>query len=49
MYDILESYDPGFFLSGSAIGVSGVILFAIPALQQYLKRRSLRRNNVENM
>lgn len=30
LYDLTESYNPGFCLAGVAIGLSGIILFAIP-------------------
>ncbi|KAJ8918197.1 hypothetical protein NQ315_014064 [Exocentrus adspersus] len=42
LYDITESYNPGFCLAGVAIGVSGLILFAIPPIQKQQAKRSQR-------
>ncbi|XP_049531142.1 monocarboxylate transporter 12 isoform X1 [Anopheles darlingi] len=39
LYDYTLSYGPGFVMAGTAIGVSGLMLFGIPALQRYLVRR----------
>lgn len=40
LYDITESYKPGFILAGSTIAVSGTMLFLIPPLQRYLARKA---------
>lgn len=39
LYDLTDSYSPGFLLAGITIAISGVILFTIPPLQRYYKRR----------
>ncbi|PSN54235.1 hypothetical protein C0J52_09250, partial [Blattella germanica] len=39
LYDGLNSYDPGFYVAGVTIAISGVMLFAIPPLQNYVLRR----------
>ncbi|XP_034949373.1 monocarboxylate transporter 14 [Chelonus insularis] len=38
LYDALKSYDPGFFVGGGLIAISGLILFFIPCIQRRLKR-----------
>ncbi|KAB0797474.1 hypothetical protein PPYR_08467 [Photinus pyralis] len=40
LYDSLASYDPGFYVSGVTIAISGLILFAIPPLQRWQARRT---------
>ncbi|XP_055371140.1 monocarboxylate transporter 14 [Condylostylus longicornis] len=41
LYDITESYNPGFILAGGFITISGIMLFLIPPIQRYLdKKRS---------
>lgn len=40
LYDITESYKPGFILAGSTIAISGTMLFLIPPLQRYLARKA---------
>lgn len=39
MYDALLSYDPGFYLSGVTIGISGLMLFFIPCLQRWQQKK----------
>ncbi|KAF8767570.1 Monocarboxylate transporter 12 like protein [Argiope bruennichi] len=34
LYDFLGSYDPGFFMSGTMIAISGIMLFLVPCLQK---------------
>lgn len=33
IYDMTQSYDPGFYLAGALIALSGLMLFAIPYMQ----------------
>lgn len=40
LYDMTESYKPGFILAGSTIAISGTMLFLIPPLQRYLARKA---------
>ncbi|XP_003700739.2 monocarboxylate transporter 12 isoform X2 [Megachile rotundata] len=37
LYDMLQSYDPGFLAAGSMITFSGLILFFVPIIQQKTK------------
>ena len=30
LYDVTQSYDPGFYLAGTMIAISGLMLFVIP-------------------
>ncbi|XP_057325967.1 monocarboxylate transporter 12 [Microplitis mediator] len=39
LYDALNSYDPGFFVGGAMITISGLILFLIPPLQRCIKQK----------
>ncbi|KAJ9590108.1 hypothetical protein L9F63_016769, partial [Diploptera punctata] len=39
LYDGLKSYDPGFYVAGGTIAISGIMLFAIPPLQRHLIRK----------
>lgn len=39
LFDLLGSYNPGFYVSGVAIAGSGVMLFAIPYVQRWQKKR----------
>ncbi|XP_025198138.1 monocarboxylate transporter 5-like [Melanaphis sacchari] len=41
LFDIMGSYNPGFYLSGSNIAVSGLMLFTIPYMQRRLERKEL--------
>ena len=34
LYDMTNSYDPGFHLAGAAIAISGLMLFAIPSVDE---------------
>ncbi|XP_033303670.1 monocarboxylate transporter 12-like isoform X1 [Bombus bifarius] len=38
LYDVLQSYDPGFFTAGGMITISGLILFFIPTIQQKIHK-----------
>lgn len=40
LYDELGSYDPGFYVAGVTIALSGVMLFVIPSLQRRKNARS---------
>ncbi|XP_044266124.1 monocarboxylate transporter 5 [Tribolium madens] len=42
LYDATLSYDPGFYLSGITISLSGVILFFIPPIQRCVDRKQER-------
>ncbi|XP_033325059.1 monocarboxylate transporter 5 [Megalopta genalis] len=42
LYDVLKSYDPGFYTAGAMITISGLILFFIPLIQKRV------RHNVNN-
>lgn len=48
LYDKSGSYTPGFAFAGAMIGVSGFMLFFIPALQRMLAQRHRRRNQIDN-
>lgn len=39
LYDITESYSPAFILAGVMIAISGLIMFAIPPIQSYYRRK----------
>lgn len=39
LYDGLKSYDPGFYVAGSMIAVSGIMLFRIPAIKRWAQKR----------
>ncbi|KAL5280247.1 Mct1 family protein [Megaselia abdita] len=45
LYDLTDSYSPGFLLAGITIAISGVILFIIPPLQRYYTRRDIAVSN----
>ncbi|GFU45314.1 monocarboxylate transporter 12 [Nephila pilipes] len=34
LYDFLGSYDPGFFMSGAMIAISGIMLFLVPCISK---------------
>ncbi|CAD1473627.1 unnamed protein product [Heterotrigona itama] len=38
LYDVLQSYDPGFFTAGGMITISGLLLFFIPIIQQKIRK-----------
>ncbi|XP_076754397.1 monocarboxylate transporter 5-like [Xylocopa sonorina] len=38
LYDVLQSYNPGFFTAGGMITFSGLILFFIPVIQQKIQK-----------
>jgi hypothetical protein len=40
LYDATQSYDYGFYLAGLTIFVSGVMLFALPAIQRKAKAKT---------
>uniref|UniRef100_T1JMT4 Major facilitator superfamily (MFS) profile domain-containing protein n=1 Tax=Strigamia maritima TaxID=126957 RepID=T1JMT4_STRMM len=39
LYDWLESYDPGFYVAGAMIAASGLMLFMIPVIHWWQKRK----------
>ncbi|XP_017768067.1 PREDICTED: monocarboxylate transporter 12 [Nicrophorus vespilloides] len=39
LYDYVNSYDPGFYVAGVTIALSGIILFIIPCLQKSLEKK----------
>ncbi|XP_059613461.1 monocarboxylate transporter 12 [Phlebotomus argentipes] len=39
LYDVTQTYTPAFLMAGVTIAVSGLILFGIPPLQRYLRKR----------
>ncbi|GAB0094066.1 monocarboxylate transporter 12 [Sergentomyia squamirostris] len=39
LYDVTKSYTPAFLMAGITIAISGVVLFGIPPLQKYLRKR----------
>lgn len=41
LYDQTQSYAPGFLVAGVMVAASGLILFALPALQRSVMRRKL--------
>lgn len=45
LYDGLKSYDPGFYVAGSMIAVSGIMLFRIPAIQRWVQIKQQKRNS----
>lgn len=47
LYDILNSYKPGFLLAGVMIAISGVMLFAIPPLQRKVARKSQHQHELQ--
>lgn len=52
LYDVLHSYTPGFLLAGGMIGLSGLILFFMPALQKHISKERhevARRNDSESI
>lgn len=48
VYDMTETYDLSFYLSGFFIVLSGLILLILPALGKYKKYKALRRQDSEN-
>jgi MCP family monocarboxylic acid transporter-like MFS transporter 14 len=46
LYDITSSYNPGFYLAGITICLSGVILFLIPPIQR-CKDRNRQKNRTD--
>lgn len=46
LYDISGQYEPAFILAGTAIAISGLILYFIPPLQRYMAAREESRRNV---
>nr|XP_022917444.1 monocarboxylate transporter 5-like [Onthophagus taurus] len=41
-YDILESFDPGFFMAGIAIALSGLMLFFLPIIKRLNIRKTIK-------
>ncbi|XP_047529209.1 uncharacterized protein LOC125065571 [Vanessa atalanta] len=48
VYDITDSYDLSFYLSGVFIGISGIILFFMPIYNQIRQYNSLRKSKTQN-
>lgn len=46
LYDLLASYDPGFYVSGVTIALSGIILFGVPPLQNLRKAKELQSRDI---
>ncbi|KRT78853.1 membrane transporter [Oryctes borbonicus] len=47
LYDVFQSFDPAFYLAGVAIALSGLMLFAIPAVQKYQASRGSGKTQVD--
>lgn len=46
LFDLTQSYGPGFVLAGVTIAASGIMLFAIPSMQRhYAKKAQAAENN----
>ncbi|XP_018324222.1 uncharacterized protein LOC108736335 isoform X2 [Agrilus planipennis] len=45
LYDALHSYDPGFWVSGATVALSGVVLFVIPPIQRHRAKNNARRTS----
>ncbi|XP_050527002.1 monocarboxylate transporter 5 isoform X2 [Daktulosphaira vitifoliae] len=48
LYDKTKSYDPAFCLSGINIAVSGIMLFSIPYVQRYCRRKEIEKMTAMN-
>lgn len=46
LYDISQSYAPGFLFAGAMIALSGFVLFYMPALEAYCNRKRNQRANM---
>ncbi|KAH8373871.1 hypothetical protein KR200_010865 [Drosophila serrata] len=49
MYDLTNSYSPAFLMAGLMIGISGLVMFAIPPLQRLQARKSEQKAHAEHM
>ncbi|XP_054281958.1 monocarboxylate transporter 12 isoform X2 [Macrosteles quadrilineatus] len=38
LYDALQSYNPGFYVAGGTLAVSGMMLFVVPTLQKHIAK-----------
>ncbi|XP_012259548.2 monocarboxylate transporter 12-B [Athalia rosae] len=47
LYDALGSYNPGFWMAGLMIAISGLILFFIPALQRHVQKKNERLQRID--
>ncbi|XP_015929018.1 monocarboxylate transporter 12-B [Parasteatoda tepidariorum] len=47
LYDYTGSYDPGFYVSGSMIAISGIMLFFIPCVEKCAKNKNKDESGVE--
>ncbi|XP_046734618.1 monocarboxylate transporter 1 isoform X5 [Diprion similis] len=47
LHDGLGSYDPGFWVAGSMIAISGLMLFFIPPLQRYLRKKAEKSQRID--
>ncbi|XP_017752869.1 PREDICTED: monocarboxylate transporter 12 [Eufriesea mexicana] len=50
LYDVLQTYDPGFFTAGGMMIISGLILFFIPTIQKKIQKNlyTQKRKNIIN-
>lgn len=46
LYDLLASYNPGFCVAGVTIGISGLMLFAVPPVQRWVKSKQLQSRDI---
>lgn len=49
LYDMTGSYSPAFLMAGIMIAISGIVLFAIPPTQKYLKKRDAKRSESKSV
>jgi hypothetical protein len=49
LYDALQSYNPGFYVSGFTIAISGIMLFFIPSLQRYVMQRRISESSEKSL
>ena len=48
LYDAIGNYDSGFYFAGLMIFISGVMLFALPAMQKKRAKKASRASNANN-
>lgn len=49
LFDVTGSYNPGFILAGTAIGLSGIILFLIPPVQRWQAKKNQKLKEINNI
>ncbi|KOX72879.1 Monocarboxylate transporter 12 [Melipona quadrifasciata] len=49
LYDVLQSYDPGFFTAGGMITISGLLLFFIPIIQKTVIQKTVNIQKAKNI